>query len=208
MALESGTEKVKEICKIIKEETLQPAKDEAQQIVNEAHAEADLIIKKASEDADDILKSLKKELEKTQNVSNASIELAIKQGVAKLKQLSTSLFTDELQKMAFETMTKDDVMVKVVDSLVNAIQKDGTDINVRLVLAKNTDKDDFIKKLAVRVREKLEKEPIAFGDQAAGVVVKVIDKKIAFEITDKAIVQLLSTHLSEELREKLFCHTE
>lgn len=204
MALESGTDKVKEICEILRNETIQPAKDEALRIIADANAEAEAIVAKANEDADDIMNNLKRDLEKMQSVANASIELAIKQGIAKLRQLVMDMFNDELHALADEKMKDTEVMVKLVDALVVSIEKEGIKSDLEAVIGKDVSKEDLIGKLASNVREKLEKGGVELGQFHAGVVIKMVDKRMAIEMTDKAVVELISTYISDELREKLF----
>ena len=45
--LDKGKDKIKQICDVLREETIAPAKEEGQRIVRDAKAEADEIIAKA-----------------------------------------------------------------------------------------------------------------------------------------------------------------
>ncbi len=204
MDLKSGPDKVREICKILENETIMPAKETASKIIADANVEADAIRLKAREDAEEIMKKLKKDLEKAQSVADASIELSIKQGVARLRQLVLELFTDEMQVLANSKMKDADMMGKVANALVESVSKDGIEANLGLVLGKNVSKEDLITNLTVAVREKVEKGGITLGNFQAGIIVRFIDKKMAIEITDKSIVELLSKYVHEDLRQKLF----
>ena len=203
MVLESGEDRVKELCEILRNDTIQPAKEEAAKIIREAKEEATHIIARANEDADDIMKNLKRDLEKMQSVSDASIELAIKQGISKLKQLVAEMFNEELFNLADSMMNDTEVLTKVVDALVKALEKDGLGADLQLVLANGVSKDELIGKLALGVRSKLEKGGVKIGEFKSGVVVKVVDKKMAIEMTDKAVVELISSYVSDDLSEKL-----
>ncbi len=202
--LESGRDKVNEICRMIRNDTLQPAKDEAARIIAEAQAEADAIIAKANEDADDILQGLKKDLERQKSVYEATIELGIKQGIAKLRQLITGIFSDQLHQMINREMGKVDVMANIIKVLIEAIKCEGIDANIKVALAKGVDKEGLFEALSSKVKEKIEKDQIEIGDFKAGAAIKIVDKKISIEMTDKAVLELLSTYLSEDLRQKLF----
>lgn len=203
MLLESGEDRVKELCEILRAETIQPAKEEAARIISEAKKEAEAIVAKSNEDAEEIMQNLKKELEKMQSVSEASLELAIKQSLSRLKQSVAELFTEELFNLADATMNDTDILAKVVNALVTAVEKDGLNTDLKLVIATNVSKDELIGKLADHVRKKIAKESVEIGNFKAGCVLKLVDKKMAIEMTSKAIVELILAYISDDLSEKL-----
>lgn len=204
MALESGSEKVQEICELIKRETLEPAKEEAQRIITKANVQADEVIKQAHQDADDILVNLKKELEKQQKVADASIELAIKQGKAKLRQEITALFSQELSSLITKEMQQTQVIAKIIEAVINAVEKEGMSTKLRAVLAKNASKDEIIAMLSSTIQQKVEEGGIELGHFHGGVMLKLVDKKMCIDMSDEAVTQLLADYCSDELREKIF----
>ncbi len=202
--VEAGRDKVNLICKMIRNDVLQPAKDEATNIIAEAHAEGDAIRAKANEDADDILQSLKRDLEKQKSVHDATIELSIKQGIAKLRQLILGLFSEQLSQMVTEKMEKTDVMVEIINVIVKAIEKDGIDSDIQIALGKKVNKDELLRELFSKVGKRIEEGGVVIGDFKAGASVKIIDKKITIEMTERTLQELLSHYLSDELRKRLF----
>ena len=204
MALESGPDKVREICEMIRAETLQPAKEQAARIIADAHAQADEIISRANKDAEELMKTLKKDLEKEKSVSQATIELAVKQSVATLKQHLTTVFTDEMTEMTKQELQKTEVLCNIVNVVLGAVQEHGIDTNIQVALAKGVNKQEVVNALIARVHNKLLHNQIEIGDFQAGVVIKLVNRKVALEVTEKAVVELLSAYLSEDLRKALF----
>ena len=63
--MDTGKDKVQQICDILKKETLEPAREEAQKIIDDAKASAQRIVQEAKEQADGIHSNMKSEMEIT-----------------------------------------------------------------------------------------------------------------------------------------------
>lgn len=204
MVHESPSTKVKEICDLLRKDTLDPAKKEAERIKHEAKKEAAHILQKAEEEATLVKENLAKELYKMQNVHEAAVQLAIRQGVSKLKQLVSQVFSDELQNLVVSELGKTDVMAKILSVLVSAIEKEGLSANLLAVLPKGVSTEEIQAKLVSNVAAKLKSNKIVFGDFIAGIELKILDKKFAIDMTDQAVKELIAMYCEDELREKIF----
>ncbi len=82
----TGKDKVKKICEVLKRETLDPAKKEADAIIHQAREGAAKIIEEARSDAKKVHSDAKKQIDEERNVFESSIHLACKKSLSTLKQ--------------------------------------------------------------------------------------------------------------------------
>jgi V/A-type H+-transporting ATPase subunit E len=76
--------RIQKICDALREETLEPAKEEAQHIIEQAKVHAEEIKKEAEKQKQTLLDNSKKTIEKDRNVFNSSLEQATKQSLEEL----------------------------------------------------------------------------------------------------------------------------
>ena len=84
--LEKGKSKLSEICEILRKETLEPAQNDAHEIINAAKDEAKKIKTKASAEAKEILENAQKKIEQEKKLFENSIDLASKHTFEQLRQ--------------------------------------------------------------------------------------------------------------------------
>jgi V/A-type H+-transporting ATPase subunit E len=204
MTLESPDAKVQEICKRLRKETLEPSKKEAAWIVSEAKKESEEMILAAKQESLRIQEKTAGELAKMLNVHEAAIALALRQGISKLKQSIDALFSNQLHTLIKEEMIKSDTIAKVINAMVQAIEKEGISSNLLALIPAQVSKEEVQEKLVTEVAQKLGRGGIALGDFKAGVEIKLRDKKIAIDMSDEAVIELLSRYIGEDLKTKLY----
>jgi V/A-type H+-transporting ATPase subunit E len=204
MPLETANNKVKEICAILRKETLEPAQDEAKKIILDAEKEAEEMIRKAKEEALRIKEETKIELKKELEVHNGSIELAIRQGVSALRQAVEKIFSDALSSSIETNMSSEDSISKAISVIFNLIEKNGLGVNLQVLLPKHADLNKISDQLISQFKDKLLKSSVQVDGIKGGCEIKLIDKKISIEMTDIAIKELLASYVMPELREKIF----
>ena len=95
--LETGKDKIQKICDSLRKETLEPAKQEAREIVENSHMQASEIVAEAKAKAIAMTEEAEKEMEEKKRVFHASLNLACRQGIEQLKQkIEKDLFNQEL----------------------------------------------------------------------------------------------------------------
>lgn len=204
MALQSADKKVQEICDVLREETLKPAKKEAQRYLEQARWEADEIIKKAKEEAERIAKENQKKLDKDFKIHESSLQLAIKQAVQKLKQSIEAVFSREWQAMLGRKLQSEDVVAKLINTLVNAVEKDGLKTDLIAVIPKEISKEAIVAALQENVKKRITKEKIILGEIRGGAELKLVEEKMVIAMSDQAIIELLRQYVTETLKEKMF----
>jgi V/A-type H+-transporting ATPase subunit E len=204
MPLETADNKVKEICAILRKETLEPAQGEAKKIVEEALKQADEIVLKAREEAVKILEEGKLELAKELRVHEGSIQLAIRQGISALRQGIEKMFSSELSSEVERVMGSQDVIANAVAVILSLIEKEGLGVNLEVMLPKHADINIICTQLVANFAEKLKKSALQVPDFKGGVEVRLKDKKMSIDLTDAAVEELLASYVIPELRAKIF----
>ncbi len=203
--METGQDKVKKICDVLKKETLDPARQQAEEIVTSARNEAEKIIRQAQEKAAHRIHEAEERLKKQEEVFHSSLHLAFKQAVAKLKvDIQTKVFQPALIQKISETMQKTEVLTDLLKSVFQAIAKSGLEGDCTIELAKAISQEEVSLMMARLGLEKIEKQVQIQGDFQAGIKVKLEKHNIVFDLTDEAIEQLILEFSSENLKKILF----
>ncbi len=206
--LDSGEDKVKKICEAIRSQTLDPAKQEAKDIVQKAIEEAEKIVKRAHEEAHHILQENEKKIQQEKNVLRSALSLSCKQSLQALKQeIEENIFSKEISNMIKNCMDESSV-AKFLDVICGAIEKEGISSDLEVYLSKNLSKEDVAKKLASSVLSKIKGKTFGLSSVASGVEVKISDDDMTIELSDDVLKQLLSQFVREDFRELIFSSTE
>lgn len=193
------------ICETIREEALLPARTEAQKIEEHARNEAENIRKKAKSESVELLDAAKKEIARHKQVVESSLEQASKQVVEHLKErIEQTLFQQNLVEWVQSQMDTPEAIASLAEVLVQAIAKDGTSADLAVELPKKLSGNAIIAKLADKFVKDLGKNPIQFGNEDGGVVVKLQGGKVQLEVTDKVVTELLSGYLRKDFRRYVF----
>jgi V/A-type H+-transporting ATPase subunit E len=204
MPLETADSKVKEICEMLRKQTLEPAQNQAKKIVADAEKEAEEIIHKAKEEILFMKEKSKLELEKELRVHEGSIQLAIRQGISTLRQGIEKVFARNLDNEIEAAMGKEDAVANAISVLLTLIEKEGLGANLSLLLPKHVDLSAICNRLKQDFAEKVKKSAILLDEIKGGAEIKLKDKKMSIELTDQALKELLASYVIPELREKIF----
>lgn len=203
-SLDKGKDKIQQISEILKEETLAPAKQEALNIIAEAEIRAQEIIAEAKARAEEIHSEARRTVEKEYQIFESSLSQACKQGVQALRaDVEHELFDEELGKSVDQQMADPQVVTKLIDTLLKAIEKDGVSADFSIAIPAKISVDSMNSLLKERAVEKLKKGLIV-GDFAGGIKAILHDKQITIDITETALIELLSRYLRKDFRKWLF----
>jgi V/A-type H+-transporting ATPase subunit E len=202
---EKGTDKIQKICDTLRKETLEPAKQEAQSIVAEAHAKAARIIKEAEHEAKTLHEHARKSIEQERNVFQSSLEQAARQSLEALRQaVEHELFNEELEKVIEKQTADPAIIAQVINAIVEALQKDGLSADLSAVIPKHVSPEQVNALLLQNVISKLREKGVALGDFAGGAEVKVHGKRLTIDITDKTLQEILAEYARKDFRQLIF----
>ncbi len=203
--LETGKDKIQKICDALKKETLEPAKQEAREIVENAHMQSSEIVAEAKAKAAALIELAEKEMEEKKRVFHASLNLACRQGIEELKQkIEKDLFNQELTSLIRKEMTDPKVIAHLLNSLMRAIEEKGIEEEFIASIPKGIPPRAINDLLAERVLSRLENQTVVASEIAGGVMVQLKGQKITIDISDAALKELVGRYIRKDLRDLVF----
>lgn len=207
--LEKGHDKLKHICEILKNETLEPAKQQADTIIKAAEARAEQILAEAKQQAKKILEEGRYAVEQERHVFQSSLAQSAKQSVESLKQLiEQKLFNDQIDQFVVQGTSTPEVVVKLIEAIVRGLEKEGASNDLAAIVPQSCSPEEIARSLAMDVVDQLDNHPIYLGSFAGGAQVKLLDKKLTLVITDKEIAEFLKQYVRKDFRKFFFASAE
>lgn len=203
--LEKGQDKIQAICDVLKEETIAPAKKEAEDIIKEAEHHKEQIIKEAHEKADELIRAAHVKIEQERSVFRSALEQGAKQALESLRQsIENDLFRPELSDFIAKETKDEKVIAKLVESMVQAIEKEGIKADLAALIPQKVDPKAVNALLSEKVLKRLEGKSVQLGEFAGGAEVKVKGKQLTLVMTDSVLKGLLAQFLRKDFREVIF----
>jgi V/A-type H+-transporting ATPase subunit E len=203
--LEPAQEKIQKICNELRESTLEPAKKEADNIIADAKARAQDIIRKGEDEVAELINDARKNIEQERNIFHSSLSQGVKQGLESLKQdIETKLFNDQLSELVRNGTNKSDVIAKLIECIVKAIEKDGISADISAIIPKQIPENEVNKLLGQEILQKLKNQSVLVGNFIGGAQIRLADKGLTIDITDSAIKELLSRYIRKDFRKLIF----
>lgn len=203
--IDTGKDKVKKICDVLKRETLEPAKKEAEQIIQEAHDKSRQIVQSAKEEAAKLIEASKKEIEKDRNVFQSSLNQACKQSLELLKQkIEGQFFHPELGEVLQKPLKDPNVVAELIKAVVQALEKEGIDADLNAIVPRTVSAQAVNQLLLKNILDKLKAKTVELGAIQGGVFVKAEKDNISIDVTESALKELVSDYIRKDFRETLF----
>ncbi len=203
--LELGKQRIQKICDIIKEETLEPAKSEAAQIIAAANERAQAIIEEAEKQAEKIHGDVRETIEQERHIFQSSLVQASKQSVTLLKQeIESKLFNKSIKEIVEKHPEESKLAAKLTDAIVKAIEKDGVSADFSVAVAHSLSVKEVNAMLTEHILSKLREKSVTLGNFASGIQVKLHDKKMTLDISDKVLTELVANYVRKDFRKWIF----
>lgn len=203
--LETGKDKIQKICDTLRKETLNPAKQEAAELLENAQLQAAQILREAQEQAKNIIEEAHLEIDQKRKALHSSLQLASRQGVEQLKQkIEQEFLFKELLDYVSKQLADPKLIANLINSFMSSLEEKGIEEDVA-VLIPGTVSPRSINSLLVRqFLERLEKQSVAVGDFSGGVQIKLRNRKITIDVSDEAVRELLASYIRSDFRELVF----
>ena len=206
-SVDTGKEKVKKICEVLRKETIDPAKKEGGQIIAKARSEGERIVANAKEEAARLLYDAKKKIEEERNVFQASINLACKKSIATLKQeIEKNLFNPQLAAFVGERTKDPKVVAELITAIINGINKEGINGDFRALVSKAVNTEAVNKELSKGIVEQLESKSVELGEIEGGAQVKIVNRNLTIDMSDDALKSLLANFVRDDFRSVIFAY--
>ena len=202
---ESGQDKVKKICDILRKETLDPAIDEAEQILHSAKERASEIVAAAGKEAEKMKEEARQEIERQRNVFQSSLNQACKQALEVLKQnIEERLFDRELARLLAKHTSDPKVLAQLIEAVIKALEKEGIEGPLSIYLPAAVSPRAVSELLARGVLDQLQEKNILIGPLTGGIEVKLHRDNITLDLSDKALKELVASYIRKDFRELIF----
>jgi V/A-type H+/Na+-transporting ATPase subunit E len=204
-SLDKREDKIQQICNQLRREAIDPAKSEAEQIIEQARKKGEALIDQATEDAKQMVRNTQMALENERKVFKSSLEQSAKQALEALRQeIQQKFFSENLAQVIEKSLNDPQVIAQLINGLVKDVEKKGIDTDVEVMISKQISAKSLNELLLAEVREKLKKEPISLDGLVAGVKVSLVNKHMTLEITDQTLKELLAKYIRKDFRQMLF----
>ena len=203
--LETGKDKVKKICEALRQETLEPAMQEAEELIKEAGEKAALIVADADREAERIIAEAKEKNEKEKMIFQTALSQASKQAVQFLKQaVEEKLFSRELQEQLAKPLQKPQVLADLISAVVKALEKEGIQGDLSVMIPAAVPAHAVNELLSKAILEKLKEKSVLLSPIGGGIEVKLKKENITLDLSDMAFRELIANYIRKDFREIFF----
>lgn len=203
--LESGKDKLKKICEVLRKETLEPAEQEKQQMLAAARDTADEIVSEAKNAAKKMIEEARLEIEKQKKVFQASLSHASRQAVETLKEsIEQKLFNPALADLILKPLQDPSLIAKLITAMIEAIRKEGTESDISAVIAATLSARSVNELLANEVISQLKEKSVIVGTLAGGIQINLEKDHITLDLSDEMIRELIGDYIRKDFREFIF----
>lgn len=203
--LDSGKDKIQKICDALRKETLEPAQQEAKEILENAHLQADGILKEARSLGEKMIAAAEKEIEEKKKLCQSSLQFSSRQAVEYLKQkIEEELFDKQLKEWVAKELSDPQIIAHLINSLVSSMEEKGIDDEFIAMIPKEISPRSINALLTSQVLHKLEKGSVEIGDFNGGVQLRLKGKEMTIDVSDEVIRELIAQYIRSDFRKLLF----
>jgi V/A-type H+-transporting ATPase subunit E len=203
--LETGKDKVKKICDLLKRETLEPAQIEAQDILEAAKSHSEEIIAEAHRKAEEMHQIAHQEIQQQKAVFQASLSQACRQTLDSLKEkIEQKLFNPALSQLILKPMQDPKIAAKLIEVVVQALKKEGIESDLSAAISSAVSAREVNTILAVEILEKLKEKSVLISPIGGGIEVKIIDQNMTIDLSDTAFKELIASYIRKDFRNLIF----
>jgi V/A-type H+-transporting ATPase subunit E len=116
------------------------------------------------------------------------------------QEIEKKLFEPTLEKFLCKEMAKPEVIADLVNAIARAIEKEGLGASLEVTIPKKVPASD----VSAFLVSDLKNTELSLGEFLGGAKVKISDKNMSIEITDKVVKELVSSYVRKDFREHIF----
>ena len=203
--LETGKDKVKKICDLLKRETLEPAQIEAQELLETARMRAEEIIAEAHRKVEALHQVAHQEVQQQKVIFQAALSQACRQTLDSLKEkIEQKLFNPELSNLLSKPLQEPKVVAKLIEVVLLAIEKEGIDSDISVFISSAISAREVNALLAEKILQRLKEKGVLLSSIRGGVEVKVVGQNMTIDLSDMAFKELVAGYVRKDFRELIF----
>ncbi len=203
--IETGKDKVKKICEVLRKETIEPAIAEARNILETAQDNADLIIEEARAKAAKMIAEAEKDIDKKYAVFKTALNQGARQSIEWLRQeIQERLLHHNLGEMIAKASSNPKVLSDMIKTVIKAIEEEGLDTELSAVIPGAVDPQEVNVLLGKDLLERLKEKSVLLGSKKGGVEVKLHKEHITIDLSDTALLELMTQYVRKEFHQYFF----
>jgi len=203
--LDNGKNKIQKICDALRVETLEPAKQEAREILENAHLQAADLIREAKEKMQSMIEVTDREIDQKKKTLQSSMQLACRQAIEVLKQkIEKELLFHGLAEYVAKEMADPKLISNLINSCVTSLQERGVDENLSIIIPQTITPRTINSLLVQHFIERLQEKSVILGDFDGGVQIKLRDRQITIDISDRVVRELIANFIRHDFRDLVF----
>ncbi len=203
--METGKDKVKKICDVLRRETLEPAQREAEEMLSNARQDAERMVEEARQAIQRMENEARQEIERQKTVFQSSLSQACKQAVESLRQsIEERLFNPGLMELIKEQMQDPNLIAQLVHAAVKAVEKEGLDANLSIYIPAAVPAKSVNALLGDAILKQLKEKTVLIGPLTGGIEVKLHKENMTVEISDAALKEIVANYIRKDFREMFF----
>lgn len=203
--LETGKGKIQKICDALRQETLEPAKQEAREIVENARLQAQEIVQDAQKKCKEMLTAVEKDSAQRKTVFESALHMACRQGIEHLKQkIEEELFNKELFDLVAKDMGDSKTVATILNALMKMMENQGIEDEFIAVIPKTMSPRAVSSLLGNQILERLKNHSMEVGDFAGGVQLRLKGRQITIDVTDVVVRELIARYIRRDFRDLVF----
>jgi len=204
-AVETGKDKVKKICEVLRRETLEPAMEEAKEVLVKAKKNADQILEEAKKKAAHMIAEAEKEIEKKQNVFQASLNQGARQAIEWLKQeIEERLLKENLSSLIAKSTKSPQILADMIQAVIGAIRDEGLETELSIIIPSSVEAHSVNELLGKEVLEKLKEKSVLMGPIKGGIEMKLHNQNITIDVSESALLELLTRYIRKDFHKFFF----
>lgn len=202
---EKGQDKINKICDLLRRESIEPAKHEADEILKQGKERAEQIILQAEAQAAKIVQDAKEAMKQEYNIFHSSLTQGLKQTLESLRQsIEKKLFNDSLEQILAKESSDPKIIANLINAVVDAIQSGGLSKEFSAIIPQAASSAEISRYLAEGVLDRLKDQCLELGNFAGGARIKLVDKKLTLDISDKALYDFMKGYVRKDFRKLIF----
>lgn len=203
--MDSGKDKVKKICELLRKETLEPAKTEAEEILVKANSEAKAIKEMALREGREMIEQAKAEIQKEKEIFHTALNQASRQTMEFLKQrIEEKLFQVNLKEVLEKKTQDPQVLSDLIRVIIQAIEKEGIQADLSSFIPAAVPADKVNSLLGAEILKKLREKSVLLTSIGGGVEVKLKNESVTIDLSAETLKEIVAQYVRKDFRELIF----
>jgi V/A-type H+-transporting ATPase subunit E len=202
---ESGKDKVKKICDLLKRETIEPAQKEAEEIVDVARLRAEELVAEAGRKIEEMHRVAHLEIAQRKAIFEASLAQAGRQTLESLRgKIEHQFFNQALSQLMTKPLQDSKIVARLIEAVISAIEKEGLEADLSAAISSATPIQEVNELLGRKILDRLKEKSVLLSTIGGGAQVKIVDKNLTIDLSEESLQELVASYIRKDFREFVF----